>query len=184
MQESGGGKLDHETLQRQYKCEEKLGNLEDATFEDFVLCRGDELTSFLFVRDPYNFCEKVADAKAGVDILILHAFSAQTEPIFLQDPTQEEQATKQDATSEPVPIHRAVEIINVQTNSPGWSCNKQVSALLNNKDWISAVKFCCDPQGKLMQAESMVTEELNTRTVSSGATYYSIGKSCLLPNQR
>jgi hypothetical protein len=64
------------------KCEEKLGNLGDATFEDFVRCRGDEHTSFLFVRDPTISVSKlpkkgkVADAKAGVDVLILRAFSA------------------------------------------------------------------------------------------------------------
>jgi hypothetical protein len=65
-----------------------------------------------------------------------------------------------------VPAHRAVEIIEVQTDSLSWSCNKQASALLNNKDWISAIKFCFVPQGKLMQAESAVTEELNARADS------------------
>jgi hypothetical protein len=86
------------------KCEEKLGELGDATFEDFARCRGDELTSFLFVRDPTISVSKLpkkgktADAEAGVDVLILRAFSVRTDPILLQDPTQAEQATKQDAT--------------------------------------------------------------------------------------
>jgi hypothetical protein len=38
--------------------------------------------------------------------------------------------------------------------------------LINNKDWISAVKFWFDPQGKLMQAESTLSEELNARVDS------------------
>jgi hypothetical protein len=131
------------------KCEEKLGELGDATFEDFVRCRGDELTSFLFVRDPTISVSKlpkkgkIADAKAGVDVLILCAFSVRTDPILLRDPTQDEQATKQDATSEPVPAPRAVEIIEVRTDSPGWICSEQASALLNktglalsNSAWI------------------------------------------------
>jgi hypothetical protein len=49
---------------------------------------------------------------------------------------------------------------------PCWSCNKRASALLDNKDWISTVKFCFDPQGKLMQAESMVNEEMKARADS------------------
>jgi hypothetical protein len=137
------------------KCEEKLGNLGDAIFEDFVRCRGNELTSFLFVRD-LTICVsklpkkgKAANAEAGLDVLILRAFSAQTELVLLKDPTQEEQETEQDTSSEPVPAHRVAKIIEVWTGPPRWRCNQQALAmLLDNKDWIIGVKFCFDPQGK------------------------------------
>jgi hypothetical protein len=151
------------------KCQEKLGNFGEATFEDFAKCRGDELTSFLFVRDPTISVSKlpkkgkVADAEAGVDVLILRAFGARTKPIRLKDPSE---VTEQDATSEPLPAHRAAEVIEVRTDSARWTCSEQASAFFENKDWMSAVKLCFDPQGKLMQEESTVSDEMKSRANS------------------
>jgi hypothetical protein len=156
------------------QCQEKLRNFGEATFEDFAKCRGDELTSFLFVRDPTISVSKlpkkgkVADAEAGVDCLILRAFGARAKPIQLRDPTDASEDTEQDAaSSEPLPAHRAIEIIEVRTDSARWTCDEQASAFLENKDWISAVKFCFDPQGKSIQTDSTaVSDEMKARADS------------------
>jgi hypothetical protein len=44
--------------------------------------------------------------------------------------------------------------------------SRETRGLPNNRLWIIGVKFCFDPQGKLMQTESMVTEEMKARAES------------------